>query len=321
MSRFTRNTVMLSKAETTYGTDPVPTGAEAILMSNPAFKLVTQNVDRNLVRPYFGNSEQLAGTKWLEHGGDVELVGSGTVATAPAWDALILACAMAKSVEVATRVDYLPVTDGQASVTNYVYKSGVLHKALGARGKLTINMKQGEIPKLGFAFLGLYGGVSAASPSGIDFSAFQVPTVVNNTNSAKLWIGGAVADTGAPAVTGGIQYPSLGLELDLGLEVPLTALVGGETIDVTDRKLSGKVTLDLTAAQEVTQEASVLANTLQAVSFLHGTVAGKKVLVHAPLMQFTNPQYDDLNGRQLLTYDLIGVPDGDGNNELRIVLF
>jgi hypothetical protein len=147
------------------------------------------------VRPYFGNSEQLAGTKWLEHGGDVELVGSGTVATPPAWAALLQACAMDETVEVATRVDYTPVTDLQASVTNYVYKSGVLHKALGARGKLTIGMKQGEIPKLAFAFLGLYGGVSAAVPSGIDFSAFEVPQVVNNTNSTKLYIGGTVAES------------------------------------------------------------------------------------------------------------------------------
>ena len=321
MSRFTRNTVMLSKAEGVYGTDSVPTGAEAVLMSNPSFKLVTQNVDRNLVRPYFGNSEQLAGTKWLEHGGDVELVGSGTAGDPPAWKDLILACAMDTVEEAGVRVDYTPITDNQASVSNYVYKSGVLHKALGSRGKLSINMRQGEIPKLVFQFLGLYGGVSAAVPAGIDFGAYLVPQVVNNTNSTQLKLGATVNDTGAPVVTGGTPYPSLGLELDLGHEVPLTALVGGETIDVTDRKLTGKVTLDLTAAQEVTQEAAVLANTLQAVTFVHGTAAGKKVLVHCPKMQFTNPQYDDLNGRQLLTYDLVGVPDGDGNNELRIVLF
>ena len=77
---------------------------------------------------------------------------------------------------------------------------------------------------------------------------------------------------------------------------------------------------DLTAAQEVGLEADVLANTLHAVTFLHGTVAGKKVIAHAPFMQFTNPTYDDLNGRQLVSYDLIGVPSV-GNDELRLIVF
>jgi hypothetical protein len=321
MSRFTRNTVVLAEIETVYGTDIVPTGADAILLSNPTFKLGTNNVKRDIVRPYFGNSEELVGTKWLETGYDVELVGGGTAGTAPAWGKLIRGCAFAETIEAATRVDYLPVTDVQESLSIYTYKSGVLHTSVGARGKLSIGMKQGEIPKLKCQMMGLYGGVRAATPSGVDFSAFKTPTVVTNANSTKLTIGATLNPTGAPVITAGTQYSSLGIELDLGLDVPLTALVGGETIDVTNRALTGKVTLDLAAAAEVTYEGSVLANTVQSVAFLHGTAAGKKVLVFAPSMQFTNPVYDDLNGRLLVTYDLIGVPSTTGNDELRIVTF
>jgi len=321
MSRFTRNTVVIAEIEAVYGTDIVPTGADAILLSNPTFKLSTNNVKRDLVRPYFGNSEELVGTKWLETGFDVELVGSGTAGDAPAWGKLIRACAFAETLEAGVRADYLPVTDLQESLSAYIYKSGVLHKSLGTRGKVSIGMKQGEIPKLKFQMMGLYGDVSAAAPSGVDFSAFITPTVVTNANSTKLKLGATLNDTGAPVLTGGTPYSSLGLELDLGLEVPMTALVGGETIDVTNRALTGKITLDLAAADEVTYEASVLANTVQSVAFLHGTVAGKKVLMFAPSMQFTNPTYDDLNGRLLVTYDLIGVPSTDGNDELRIVTY
>lgn len=322
MSRFTRNTVALAKTEATYGTDSIPTGsANAILMSAPTFKVGTNNVKRDLIRPYFGASEELVGTKWLETGFEVELVGSGTAGTPPAWGPLVTACAMAETIVAATRVDYLPVTDVQKSVSAYFNRGGVLHKSLGTRGKLSLSMKQGEIPKLKFEFMGLYGGVSAAALPAVDFTAFQTPQVVDNSNSLEIVIGGTVDPTGAPAVVGGTPYPSLGLEIDLGLDVPLTALVGGETVDVTDRQLTGKITIDVTAAQEVTFEGSVLANTLQSIAFLHGTVAGSKVLLFLPSMQFTNPTYDDLNGRALLTYDLTGVPTTAGNDELRIVTF
>lgn len=322
MSRFTRNTAWLAKTETTYGTDAVPTGAaNAILMSNPTFKLTNNTVDRALIRPYFGASEKLSGTKMLEHGGDVEFVGSGAAGTAPAWGPLLTACAFEQIIEATTRVDYLPVTDLQKSISAYIYKSGVVHRALGARGKVSLGMKVGEIPKLKFSMMGLYGEVAAEVPSGVDFSDFMTPQVVTNDNSTKLWIGGTLNDTGAPVITGGTQYASLGIELDLGLDVPMTALVGGETIDVTGRNLTGKITLDLGPSDEVDFEADVLANVVQSVAFLHGTVAGKKVMVFAPTMQLTNPQYDDLNGRQLVTYDLIGIPTSAGNDELRIVCF
>lgn len=323
MSRYTRQAAWLAKPEVTYGTDSVPTGAaNAILMSNPSFKLNNLTVDRDLIRPYFGASEQLSSTKTLEHGGDVELVGPGVAGDAPAWAPLLLACAFAETLTATIRADYVPVTDGQASVSDYCFNSGALHKALGTRGKVSIGMKVGEIPKLKFQMIGLYGGISAAVPSGVDFTGFQTPQVVTNTNTTKLYLGASLnLDALAPELTGGTQYPSMGIELDLGLEVPMTALVGGETVDVTGRKLTGKVTLDLTAAQEVTKEGEVLSNTLQSLAFLHGTVAGKKVLVYAPTMQLSNPTYTDLNGRQLVSYDLTGVPTTDGNDELRIVLF
>lgn len=322
MPRYTRDNVMYAKAETTYGTDAVPTGAaNAILLRAMNYKLSANNVSRDLIRNFFGASEQLVGTKYCELDYEVELVGGGAAGSAPAWDALILSAGMAKTIEATIRVNYLPLTNSQGSVSAYAYRSGVLNKVLGARSKLSLSMKQGEIPVMKYQTMGLYGGVSAASPSGVSFTGFQAPQVVTNTNSTQLVIGGTVNATGAPVITGGTPYPSLGLEIDLGMDVPFTPLVGGESIDVTNRQVSGKLTLDVTAAQEVSLEASVLANTLQSIAFLHGTTAGKKVLVYLPTVQFINPTDTDLNGRLLKTYDLVGVPTTAGNDELQIILF
>lgn len=325
MSRFIRNTTVLAKIETTYGTDSVPTGgANAILLSNPSFKLNTNNVDRDIVRPYFGASEQLVGTKWLETGWESEAVGGGTAGTPPPIGPLLRACAMAERAVATIRTDYTPLTDTQESLSLYVYRSGARHKSLGTRGKISLNMKEGEIPKFVFQMMGLYGGIAAATPSGVDFSSFQTPQVVTNTNTVEMKLGSTVnIDDLAPVVTSGTAYPSLGLEIDWGLNVPLTPLIGSETIDVTDRKLTGKVTLDLSAADEVTEEGLVLANTLTSLTLSHGTTAGNKVLVYLPRVQLTNPQDTDLNGRLLKSYDLINVPSlaVGGNDEIHVIFF
>ena len=50
----------------------------------------------------------------------------------------------------------------------------------------------------------------------------------------------------------------------------------------------------------------------------HGTVAGNKVLLYLPSVQFINPSNFELNGRLLNGYDLRCVPTS-GNDEVRIV--
>ena len=59
MPRYIRNTVILAKVETTAGTDIVPVvGSNAILVSDMSITpLDAQNIDRDLIRGYFGASE------------------------------------------------------------------------------------------------------------------------------------------------------------------------------------------------------------------------------------------------------------------------
>ena len=82
MPRYVRNTLILAKIETTYGTDATPTGAtDAVLVSDVTITpLEAQNVDRNNIRGFFGASEQLVATNYCKVGFTVELVGSGTAA-------------------------------------------------------------------------------------------------------------------------------------------------------------------------------------------------------------------------------------------------
>lgn len=325
MPRYARDTVLLAKIESAYGTDSAPTGAaNAILVSKPKLTpLQANNVDRDLVRPYFGGSEQLVGSRYVQAEFTVELAGSGTAGTPPAFGPLLRACALAETIIAATRVDYTPITNNQESVTLGWYDAGVLHKLTGARSNAKFSMGSGGRPEVAFTMQGLFSTPSAATPSGVSFASFLTPLVVTDASSGDIVLGGTVSPTGAPAITGGTTYPSLGLEVDLGNQVQFVELLGGSSVDITQRVVQGSVKLELTAAQEVSFYTTVLNASLQAMSIQHGLTAGNKVLIHQPSMQLYEPSKEEFNGRRLIGFNTRGVPTpgGSGNDEFRLVFF
>ena len=316
MPRYVRNSAILAKIEVTEGVDSVPTGAaNALLVSDMTINpLNAQNVDRDLVRNYFGASEQLVGTAYIELSFTVELAGSGTAGTAAPWGALLVACGFVESGTV-TWKQYAPDTPAlQKSATLYYHDDGVRHSLLGAKGTVKIGMGIGNRPTLQFSFLGIDGGVAAAANPATTLTAWRTPLVITNPNTGDVKFGGAHA---SGIITGGVSYTSQGLELDTGNSVQYTPLLGGDFIDITARSVTGSLALDLTAAQEVTFMASVKANTLQAISLEHGTVAGAIVGVHLSAAQLLNPKKSEANGRRLIGYDLRSVPVA-GNDDIII---
>ena len=326
MARYARNSVVLAKIETTYATDPTPTGAaNAILVSNLTVNpLNASNVDRDLVRAYFGASEQLVGSAYVEASFDVEFQHSGTAGTAAAWDPLLQACGFSAGSALTTpaRVEHLLATDYTAfkSLTFYYYDDGVLHKVLGARGSFSVNLNVGERPVFSFRFLGLDGGVTATANASPTLTAFKTPLVVTDTNTGAVTLGGSYA-TGA--ITGGTEYVSAGVQFDMGNDVQFTDLLGtateaGQSVDLSNRGMSGRLRLDLSAANEVTFMTAVKANTVQSIGVVHGTTAGYKLLVFLAQVQLINPSLEDINGRRLIGFDMRVLPSS-GNDEVKIV--
>ncbi|MBY0243186.1 MAG: hypothetical protein K2X55_28160 [Burkholderiaceae bacterium] len=320
MPRLIRKTAILAKIEATYAVDAAPTGAaNALVVSNLSINpLNAQNVSRDIIRAYLGGSEQLVGTGYMEGGFDVELVGSGTAGTAPAWGALMRAIGFAEVITASTRVDYVPVSTNFESVTIYWYDDGVLHKLLGARGSASLKMSVGEKPVLSFKFLGLDGGTTAVGLPATTLTAWRVPQIINEANSGDVILGATHATATAPVLAAGTPYISQGLTVDLGVTSQFMPMLGGESIDITDRKVTGAIKLDLTAAQEVAFLAAVKAGTLTSVGMTHGTVAGDKVLVWAPNVQRVEPTKEDLNGKRLCGYKL-NINPLVGDDEFRIV--
>jgi hypothetical protein len=317
-SRYIKNTLVAAKLETTPGVDAGPTGAaNAILATELSITpLDAQNIDRKLLRSFWGASEQLVGPGSVKVGITVELAGSGTAGTAPGWGVLMQACAAGEGLlTTPARVEYTPVNTGLKTLTIYYYDDGVLHKLLGVLGNCTLSAKVGDRPMLKYDFIGLDGGIAVASDTGT-YTPWKKPVAMTKANVVDITIGASYA---AGALTGGTLYSSSGIELNLGNKVDFDALLGEETVDITDRESTGSTELKLTPAAEVANMAIVKQNTLQSMGFTIGTTAGNKIILHTPAMQMLNPKKVDRNGRRLIGYDLRYLPI-NGNDEWRLVV-
>ncbi len=320
MPRYIEKTVILAKLEGTYGADAAPVGAtDAMLVSNCTITpLDAANVDRELIRGYFGASEQLVGTASKAVTFDVELAGSGTPTTPTQWGRLLQACGFAQTIGAAS-VDYTPVSTfgASSSATIYYQLDGEQHKLLGARGTFGLAMGVGERPVLRFRFVGLDGGSSAVANASPTYTPFRVPLVITDQNTGDLLLGASYVGASG-TLSGGTAYASRGLSLEVNNRVAYQALLGGETVEITGRGVSGSTSLDLTAAQAVSFLTDVKANTLTSLGLTHGLSAGNIVVIHAPAVQRVEPTVEDLEGRVMHRYNLRFVPSA-GNDELRIV--
>jgi hypothetical protein len=318
MPRLIRKTAILAKTEVTYGVDSVPTGAaNAMLVSNATFNLAYNNVERNFIRPFFGGSGQLAGTRFVEIGFEIELANSGTAGTAPAWGPVLRACGMAESVlSTPARVEYTPVSASFSSVTIYYHLDGVRRVALGCMGNVEIMLNEGAAPMLRFSMVGLDGGRTATADPTVTLTAFRAPQVVTDVNTGDINLGCTYA---AGALSSGTVYPSRGLSINLQNTVSRKALLGGQAVQISDRNVQGSMQLDLTPAQEVSFLTDINANTNTTLGFTHSTGAGVGILLHAPQVQRIDPTDQEYEGDVHIGQSLRFTPTTAGNDELRLV--
>lgn len=317
--RYFRNSAVLFKLEVNEGTDSIPVPAtDAMLVSNLTWKRNIKYVNVEEVRPYFGEGVDLAAYTFIQGSFDMKLAGSGTAGTVPPWGDVLRCAAFGETITAVTRVDYTPVSGALESGSMYLYDDGTVDKCLGTKINITgLKMGFGDVVIMSCEFMGIDGGQTAAANPALTLTPWKQPLPINTANSGLLTLG---CTYNAGALAGGTTYPSQGIELSLGGKIGFAEILGGEAIDFSDRAVTGKIVLDATAAQDVSNLASVKAGTLQGVGLLHGTTAGYKILTHMPNVQLKNPTRVNLNGKRCTAYDLKAVPTaGAGNDELRIV--
>lgn len=307
MPLLTRKRIILAKIETTYGTDPTPTGAaNAILVRNlNVTPQSSQIVGRDVIRPYLGNSEQLMASTHVELDFEVEIAGSGAAGTVPAYGSLLRACGMSETITASTKVDYKPVSSAFESVTIYFNVDGILHKVTGARGDVELTINSAQIPVYKFKFMGIYNPPSDTALPVVSYSAFQTPLVANSTNTPSFSFFGA-----SPILES--------LSMQLGNQVDYRTLIGSQYVQITDRKVAGQLQFEATTIAVKDWFTTALANNLGALSITHGTTAGNKVVLTSNTVDLLQPTYTDNNGVQMIQVGYVMVPSSAGNDEFTI---
>lgn len=310
MAKHIRKSVVLAKLQATSGTDAQPAGAtDAMLVRNlSATPVSAEFVERELYRPYMGNSGQVATTQYSQLEFEVELAGSGTPGEAPAWGPLLRACGFAETIAETTDVRYLPVSSDFEQLTLHYYLDGLFHKILDARGTVAFDLTAKGIPVMRYRFIGAYQPITdAAMPAGVDFSAFQLPKAVNKLNTPQWTLG---------AYTGCLQS----MTFDIANELIWRSLVGCEGAEITDRKPTGRIILELPRIADLNWPAMVLSGAGSPLSIVHGTTAGHIIQINAKASQLTNPTYSDQDKVAMLNLDMNINPGANGNDELEVVV-
>ena len=310
MPLLSRRQLLLAELEITYGTDPTPlVGSNAILVRNiEVTPLEADTVSRELIRPYLGQSEQLLAQTRVLVNFEVELAGSGTAGTAPAYGPLLRACSFTETVSAGVSVTYEPNSDAAPkSVTIYFNNDGVLHKATGCRGTFSLNCAVGEIPTIAFEFTGIYN-----TPTDV---ALGSPTYANQADPVVFKQGNT---TGFQVFSYAGCLQSFSLEL--ANEIVYRELVGcTKEVLITNRAPAGEVMIEAVPVGTHNFFTDATGNSTGNLTFQHGQTAGNIVTFTAGQIDLGNPSYSDEDGIQMLTLPYIATPTDSGNDELELV--
>ena len=309
MALLTRKRLILLESESTYGTDPTPTGVDAVLVRD--LNITPQQSDlvsRDLVRPYLGASEQLLANTRVECTFSVELAGSGTAGTAPGYSKALLACGLAETVVAATSVTYAPVSTSFGSCTIYYNIDGVLHKVTGSRGTFVLNATVGQIPTLDFTFTGIYNPPIDEALPAVTYANQGAPGLFKSDNTTGFSLLG---------YSGCLQT----LSFDIGNNIIYRELVGcPKQVLITDRSSSGSVTIE--AVLMATKDyftAALTDGSYGSLLFQHGQAAGNIVDFVSTRADIGDVSYSDLDGIHMITMPYTAIPSTAGNDEFSLV--
>ncbi len=312
MSRLAKNMGLTAKIETTYGVDALPDPTvNAILTKGLSPSPYQGNtVSRDLVRSTLGAEESINTNPYSTVSFEVELAGSGVAGTAPAVGVLLRSCGMSETIDTAIGLEsvaYDPVSGGFESATLYFYRDGELHKMPGARGTVSVGLSAQGLPTLNFTFTGFYRRPVTVTMPVFNVDAFQYPLPVTKTNTPTFSV------IGYNAIASDFSF-------DLSNSVSARNLIGLNEVVLTDRSVSGSLTVDAPDLAtkdfyaDVESHAGVTTGALQVI---HGITVGNIVQIDAPKIQLTNISHAEADGVLQYSLSTIFIPVA-GDDEIKI---
>jgi hypothetical protein len=303
---FINQTVILAKVEASKGTDAVPTGANAILVSDVTFTpLEGEEVERNNIRPYFGDGGSAMVTQYAKLSFSVEAAGVAAAGDLPGYEALLRASATSVTVDAGVDVRFAPVTSGLESVTIYIAVGRNLQKMTAGMINTKLAGDAKTIAKWQFEITGTYQAATDAVLPAVTYAQFQDPFGVNKANSTLSLHGTLVAASA--------------FSFDFGNTVIKRDLINVDTVEITGRKSTGSVTFDNTRVSEKNWVELARQSARGPLAFTHGPGANNVIELIAPNVQLGKPTFGEADGIQQITVPLRYVPVA-GNDEWEIVV-
>lgn len=273
--------VILAKKEVAYGTDAVPTvGANGILVRNFSSKPIdTDRIERGLESAKFGAQAGAPSNERRTSSYEVEIAGSGTAGTAPAWMELLEACGMGAAV-LAAGVDAqqtFAAPSGASSLTQYDYISDQRRKTVGQRGAFTMDFTAGAYPFFAFNWTGLVPAATPfnkSAPGAVDLLRWKKPVEVNTANTDFLLDGFA---------------PNLrSWKADAGISVNVRNLVGANYVNRGNHGFKSTAVIEAPDIATKDYIQSLRAGSLVAWQLIHGTVAGHIIELSSAKVEITD---------------------------------
>ena len=303
----TRRRALLAKIETVYGQDSIPNGAANAIAARSLepTPLDAELLENPIIRPEYGNFEQVHVGANVKIDVEIALAGAGVVDTVPAYGVLLRACGFSETVNTGVSVEYSPVSDSHESATLYFHHNNNLHSITGARGTVQLDFNVKEYPMAKFSFVGLYSPVSTSSLPTTDFSAFQQPLAIEQSNTPTF----VVHDVSAVMEK---------FSIDVANQVEFRSVLNGEASEIVDRKPAGALTIESPNVSTRDWFTSIKANETGTLQIIHGNTAGSIIEVNAPKVQLLQPKYGDSQGVSTLESSLSFIPNL-GDDELSLV--
>jgi hypothetical protein len=304
MGKKTANCLLLVKLQPTANTDAAPTGAaNAILAQNISMKPISAEfVKRKVQMPYKGNPGSVFAAGHSEVSFEIELAGSGAAGTAPKYGPLLRGSAWSETVTAGTSVVYAPVSTAEEFVTLWYWLDGVLYKCTDAQGTVAFDYNAKNIPVMKYRFIGLCAPIAdAALPVGVDYTGFKDPLAVNAANTPTCTLHGIAG-----------KFESV--NIDMAATLAYRNVIGGESINNTDRDPSGTMLWELQSIATKDWYAALKSATLGPLSLIHGTIAGNIVELACPKTQVIDIDQQDSEGIAMLQAKL-DIRPNTGNDE------
>ena len=276
---YWRSKILLAKIESTYATDPTPSGAaNGILATDIRLTPMDGNdASRELETPWLGAQGTIPAELIARIAFKVEFAPSGTAGTAPAWGPLLRACGVAETIDAGVSVTYNPVSSGHESATLYLLIGNTRYVLPGARGNCMITVNAQGIPYLEFEFTSLFSSPSEQTRPTPTLTAFQKPRIATSANTPTFTLDED-------------DFVLRSFRLNLGNQVEPRLLIGSEAVVITDRADMIEATVEATQLSAFDPFALAEAQTAIEVELVHGTTAGSIATLNVPTAQMQRPQ-------------------------------